>query len=85
LLIVKAKTFPGGQDLTMIRVKKQVQCKCLQIDNAFSHAWFIDVFGITAVVGAQKCPPPLPQKLVQGRDVEEYVTSCEGVGMLDVD
>ena len=43
----------------MIRVKRRVVCKCLQIDDAASLEHFIGMFGVTAVVVAKKCPPPV--------------------------
>ncbi len=39
------------------------------------------LFGISALVGARKRPPPLPQRLL--RD-DQYVASCGGLQIADV-
>ena len=51
LWILRSKSFPWGCNLLKIRVKKRVECKCLQIDDAVLLEHFISIFGITAVVG----------------------------------
>ena len=80
--IVRARSVPGGRDLSTIRVKSRMECFVIRFNNFTTLSSFISIFGVAAVVGARKRPPKVSQKL--SKVVGSYATHRGGVQKLDL-
>jgi hypothetical protein len=64
---VKEKVFTlftmQGNDLSTTRVKTKLTCLILRVENRAALLQVIEIFGISAIVGVRKQPPPIIKKL----------------------